>query len=367
MRLPHVASNSAKTRVKRVPGDAPLPTQQKGCYFWKYWSNGVRKGKLKKTVLIMSNSPGLGHLIPVQELGKRLLTLNFKVTIFVDSSQTSAAESQVIESFTSLNRCEVILLPPPDISHLVDHDAAVVTRLAVLMRETRPAFSSALSALSFAPTVLIVDLFGCEHMEVADEFKIQKLVYISSQAWFLALTLYLPILHESVKGEYVDEKNALFIPGCKPLLPEDVVDSIGGLLSNEQMRELALGLELSQQRFIWVVRPPAESNDGSFFTVGNSGNADEGVASYLPEGGWNSTLESIINGVALIAWPLYTEQRMNATLLAEEVRIAVRPKTSPWKGIVGREEIKMMVKVLMVDEEGHAMRGRVRELKSSGQ
>ncbi|KAE8701238.1 UDP-glycosyltransferase 72E1 [Hibiscus syriacus] len=331
------------------------------------------------------------------------------------------------------------------------------------MRETRPAFSSALSALSFAPTVLIVDLFGCEHMEVADEFKIQKLVYITMNAWFLALTLYLPILHESVKGEYVDEKNVLFIPGCKPLLPEDVVDPMlsrsdqqyweylnmaiktrmadgillntweelepttlaalrdhklwggiskvpvypvgplvpptrpinsnktelfdwlekqpsesvlyisfgsGGLLSNEQMRELALGLELSQQKFIWVVRPPAESNDGSFFTTGNSSNDDEGVESYLPEGfldrtkgvgfiisdwgpqveilrhesvggflshcGWNSILESIINGVPLIAWPLYAEQRMNATLLAEEVRIAVRPKTLPWKGNRGK-------------------------------
>ncbi|GMJ07935.1 hypothetical protein like AT2G18570 [Hibiscus trionum] len=450
-----------------------------------------------KAHAVLLSSPGLGHLTPVLELGKRLRTLNFKVTIFVVSSRTSAAESQVIESFTSLNLCEVIVLPPPDISHIIDPDATVVTRIAVLMRETRPAFSSAISALSSPPTVLIVDLFGTDNLEIADEFKIPKFVYIATHAWFVALTLYLPVLHESVKGEYGDEKNGLFIPGCMPLQPEDVIDPIscrsdqqyleslnigikipmadgilvntweelqpatlaalrdhklwsgiskvpmifpvgpivtptsptdsnktelfewlekqpiesvlyisfgsGGVLSNEQMIELAYGLELSQHRFIWVVRPPAEkkSRDGSFFTVGNSINANEGLASNLPEGfldrtknvglivsdwapqveilrhqsvggflshcGWNSILESIANGVALIAWPLYAEQKMNGALLAEELRIAVRPKTLPWKGIVGREEIKMMVETLMAGEEGHAMRGRVKELKSSGE
>ncbi|KAE8703803.1 Anthocyanidin 3-O-glucosyltransferase 5 [Hibiscus syriacus] len=372
-----------------------------------------------KTHAVLLSSPGLGHLFPVLELGKCLRTLDFKVPIFVISSRTSATESQVIESFKSLNRCEVILLPPPDISHLVHPDAVVVTRLAVVMRETRPAFSSALSALSFPPTFLIVDLFGCEHMEVSDEFKIQKLVYIPSHAWFLALTLHLPILHESVKGEYVDEKNTLFIPGCKPLLPEDVVDPmlcrsyqqyleylniaikipmadaillntweelepatlaalrdhklwggiskvpvypVGPMLSNEKMIELALGLELSQQRFIWVIRPPAESNDDLCFTVRNSSHGDEGLASYLPE----AFLERTKTVGFIISELGSTRQRMNATLLAEEVRIAVRLK-SPWKGIVGREEIKMMVKTLMVDEEGHAMRGRVKELTSSGE
>lgn len=168
------------------------------------------------------------------------------------------------------------------------------------------------------------------------------------------------------------------------------------------MRELALGLELSQQRFIWVVRSPvaAKSCDGSFFTVGNYCN-DERLASYLPEGfldrsnstwliisdwapqieilrhqsvggflshcGWNSTLESITHGVPFIAWPLYAEQRMNATLLVEELKIAVRSKTLPSKEIVGREEIKLMVKRLMVDEEWHAMRARVKQLKLSGE
>ncbi|XWS42015.1 hypothetical protein CRYUN_Cryun17cG0132300 [Craigia yunnanensis] len=384
---------------------------------------------------VLLSSPGLGHLIPVLELGKRLVTVhNFKVTIFVVSSRTSAAESQVIESSMSLKLYEVIVLPPPNISDLVDADATVVTRIAVLMREIRPAFSFAMSALRSLPTVLIVDFFGNESLEIADEFKIPKFVYFPSHAWVLALTIYLPILDKVVKGEYIDEEEALFIPGCRPVQPEDVVDPMlcrsdqqyfeyvsmgikipmadgilvntweelepatlaalrddkllgriskvpiypvgpmtkatesigsnnnllfdwldkqpsesvlfisfgsGGVLSKEQMTELAWGLELSQQRFIWVVRTPAvKSGDESFFTVGNGSND---IPSYLPEGfldrtknvglvvsdwaqqieilshaavggflshcGWNSVLESIVNGVPLIAWPLYAEQK----------------------------------------------------------
>lgn len=34
----------------------------------------------------------------------------------------------------------------------------------------------------------------------------------------------------------------------------------GGIISAKQMMELAWGLELSQQRFIWVVRPPLEND-----------------------------------------------------------------------------------------------------------
>ncbi|KAK7841826.1 anthocyanidin 3-o-glucosyltransferase 5 [Quercus suber] len=48
------------------------------------------------------SSPGLGHLIPVLELGKRLVTHhNFQVTVLVIASHTSPAESQVIESAMS--------------------------------------------------------------------------------------------------------------------------------------------------------------------------------------------------------------------------------------------------------------------------
>ncbi|KAJ4715050.1 Glycosyltransferase [Melia azedarach] len=170
----------------------------------------------------------------------------------------------------------------------------------------------------------------------------------------------------------------------------------GGTLSAKQMIELAWGLELSQQRFIWVVRPPMDDDvSGSYFNVSNG---SDGTPDYLPDGfltrnakmglvvpmwaqqreilghtsvggflthcGWNSTLESIVNGVPMIAWPLYAEQKMNATMLTEEIGVAVRPKELPTESIIGREEIEMMVRKIMVDK---AIRTRAKQLKHSAQ
>ncbi|XP_028775661.1 anthocyanidin 3-O-glucosyltransferase 5-like [Neltuma alba] len=80
--------------------------------------------------------------------------------------------------------------------------------------------------------------------------------------------------------------------------------------------------------------------------------------------GWSSTLESITNGVPMICWPLYAEQRMNATLLAEELRVGVRPKMLPAKKVVGREEIASMLREIMEGKPNH-IRERVREVKES--
>jgi hypothetical protein len=69
----------------------------------------------------------------------------------------------------------------------------------------------------------------------------------------------------------------------------------------------------------------------------------------------------------MIAWPLYAEQKMNATMLAEDVGVAVCPKVAPTKEVVGREEIEMMVRKVMDGQEGKAMRGKAKELRISGE
>ncbi|KAM5576248.1 anthocyanidin 3-O-glucosyltransferase 5-like [Rosa sericea] len=444
-------------------------------------------------------SPGMGHLVPVLELGKRLVThQNFTVTIFVVPLHTSKAESELLDASAFPRSLDIIELPSPDVSGVVDPDAVVVTRLAEMMRQVRPAFRAALhDMINFRhrrPTMLIVDLFGTESLPIAEEFGIRKYVYIASNAWFLSVMIYSPTLDEQVKGKFVDLEDPLEIPGCRQLFPElDIVDALldrsnqqydehmlmgrgipkgdgiliniweelepkslaalrdekflgrfanvpvfpigplmrpnasssprgdvfdwldeqpnesviyvsfgsGGALSYEQMVELAWGLEMSQQRFVWVIRPPIISSaDETFFTAGNHNGEDDNLTKYLPKGflgrtkdigfviplwapqvdilahpsvggflthcGWNSTLESITNGVPMIAWPLYAEQRLNATLLTEELGVAVRSKIPPWKNVVEREEIEEMVRKIMEDKEGFALRDRAKNLKFSG-
>ena len=173
----------------------------------------------------------------------------------------------------------------------------------------------------------------------------------------------------------------------------------GGTLSAKQTIELAWGLEMSSHNFVWVIRPPMDNDAAAaLFTTGDG---RDGTAEYLPEGflertnkvgfvvpmwapqvqilghpsvggfithcGWNSTLESIVNGVPMIAWPLYAEQKMNAVILTEDMGVAVRPEVFPTKGVVGREEVASLVRKVMAVSEGNAIRAKVKELKCSAQ
>ncbi|XP_054784580.1 LOW QUALITY PROTEIN: hydroquinone glucosyltransferase [Prosopis cineraria] len=168
----------------------------------------------------------------------------------------------------------------------------------------------------------------------------------------------------------------------------------GGALSTAQINELALGLEMSEQRFLWVVRSP---NDGTANANYFNAESEADPFGFLPKGfvgrtkgrgflvpswapqaqvlrhgstggflthcGWNSILESVVNGVPLVAWPLYAEQRMNAVMVTQDVKVALRPKAS--EGVAGRHEVAKVVKDLMEGEEGKKLRYRMKDLKEA--
>ncbi|XVF61995.1 hypothetical protein PTKIN_Ptkin08bG0180800 [Pterospermum kingtungense] len=435
-------------------------------------------------------SPGMGHLIPVLELGKRLVSHHgFTVTIFVVTTDTSLYQSQLLKiSKTSYDLLEVVLLPPVDISGQIDQSTSILTQLTMMMREALPSLRSAISAMKVPPIAIIVDMFGTEAFTIAEEFTMLKYVFVPSNAWFLALTVHAPTLDKEVEDDHVNNQKPLLIPGCKPVHFADSFEPIlqqnnqvyeeymrmgmeiatadgilvntfhelepqtlaalndkkklglvtnapiypigplvrpvepgvrsevlswldlqpkesvlyvsfgsGGTLSAKQTIELAWGLEKSQQRFVWVVRPPVENDSAAtVFKTGNGSSVDS--PSYLPDGflnrnrnngfevpmwapqaeilshpsiggflshcGWNSSLESIFNGVPMIAWPLYAEQKMNATMLAEHVGVATRSKLLPSEEVIGRAEIEAMVRKIMVDKEGEAIRNKAKLLKS---
>ncbi|XP_042514317.1 anthocyanidin 3-O-glucosyltransferase 5-like [Macadamia integrifolia] len=441
-------------------------------------------------------SPGMGHLIPLVALSKRLFSHHgFHSTIFVASSSTptTTAQSQLLQSLQLPSAIHIVHLTPPDISAFVTNQTAIFSRISITVRESIPTLRDALAAMSPQPSVLIVEMFGTYAFPIAEELGIPKYVYIPTTAAFLALTVYVPTLHEEIEGEYVDMQEPVHIPSCKPIRAEDLVDPMmdrkndqydyyvymgcklpladaiiintwedleprtlkalredpilrrimplsvypvgpivmsakqpceqsraecvawldeqpvesviyvslgsGGTLSEEQLNELALGLELSGKRFLWVVRPPS-GKDGAFFTaLGGVADEHDELSRYLPDGfltrtlgvgfivplwapqvevlshpsigrflshcGWNSTLESMVNGVPMIAWPMYAEQKMNAAMLEEEVGVAVRTKELPTKRVVGREEIEKLVRVVM-EKEGDAVRKKMKEVKESG-
>ncbi|KAL3583610.1 hypothetical protein D5086_014671 [Populus alba] len=194
------------------------------------------------------SSPGMGHLIPVLELGKRLVTNHgFTVTIFVVTTDNSLSKSQLLKQSPCPDLLSIVLLPPVDVSSLITPTTGILAQLAIMMREALPKLRSAILAMKFCPTVLIVDFFGTEAMVIADEFNMLKYAFMTSTAWFLALTLHMPTIDKAIEDDHVKNQQALLIPGCKSLEFRDTFEPV--LDRNDQMYMEYKRMGVEMQKF----------------------------------------------------------------------------------------------------------------------
>ncbi|CAK7347680.1 unnamed protein product [Dovyalis caffra] len=436
-------------------------------------------------------SPGMGHIIPLLEIAKRLVIHHeFHVSfIVIATNEASAAQDKLIKSPTLPPGLDVVYLPPVDVFAVTTKDMSLLARLCAIVEEAMKSLKSVLMELGKLKAV-VVDLFCTQAFDICSALSIPAYLFFTASVALLTFSLYLPTLDREVEGEFVDLPEPVKVPGCPPIRPEDLLDQVknrkideykwylfhssrfylgtgiflnswedlepanfkaitegpffkqihtppvhpvgplikqeepltasdadclawldkqppqsvlyvslgsGGTLTVEQITELAWGLELSHQRFLLVARMPTNSSaSAAFFNVGSDVNDPK---AYLPKGffertsergvvvpswapqvsvlkhpstggflthcGWNSTLEAVTHGVPMIAWPLYAEQRMNATILAEEVGIAIKPVVEAGASLVGRKEVERAVRLMMEGEEGKNTRKRIRELKDS--
>ncbi|CAI0397601.1 unnamed protein product [Linum tenue] len=148
-----------------------------------------------------------------------------------------------------------------------------------------------------------------------------------------------------------------------------------GAFREEQVLEIANGLEASGLRFLWVLRRPGPEGTragptdyqdvrevlpkGFVDRTAGVGRvmgwapqtiilAHKAVGGFVSHCGWNSTLESLWFGVPMATWPMYAEQKLNAFLLVHELEIATEIKIDYRNGeIVTAEEVERGVRRLM--------------------
>ncbi|XP_059430981.1 flavonol 3-O-glucosyltransferase UGT76E12-like [Corylus avellana] len=147
----------------------------------------------------------------------------------------------------------------------------------------------------------------------------------------------------------------------------------------KELAEMAWGLANSHQPFLWVVRPGSvlgeelievlfkefkENIDDRGYIVKWAPQkkvlAHVAVGGFLSHCGWNSTLESICEGIPMICRPCFMDQKVNARYISQVWRVGLE-----LEGDLERGEIKRAVKKLMVGEEGEAMREKAKKLKEN--
>ncbi|KAJ3695163.1 hypothetical protein LUZ60_000540 [Juncus effusus] len=167
-----------------------------------------------------------------------------------------------------------------------------------------------------------------------------------------------------------------------------------GSLPIDQLKEIAIGLDNSSQRFIWVVRglpstDPSKRVDprpqplGDLNEILPKGFLDRtknrglvvkswvpqveilnhsSVAGFVTHCGWNSILEAVTAGIPMICWPLFAEQKVNKILLTNEMKIAVE-MTGYDEDLVPAKEVEEKVRLIMESEEGKVIRQKMEGLK----
>ncbi|CAK9157690.1 unnamed protein product [Ilex paraguariensis] len=167
--------------------------------------------------------------------------------------------------------------------------------------------------------------------------------------------------------------------------------SISGLTAS-QLRELGLGLEASNQSFMWVIRGGEKSQElekwimEERFEERTRGRglvirgwapqvlilSHPSIGGFLSHCGWNSVLEGVCAGVAMITCPLFAEQFINEKLVVEVLGIGVSVGVEAavtWGmeesfGLVmKRDDVKKAIeRVMDKGEEGKKRREKARQV-----
>ncbi|BAU01340.1 hypothetical protein LR48_Vigan10g248800 [Vigna angularis] len=143
--------------------------------------------------------------------------------------------------------------------------------------------------------------------------------------------------------------------------------------SPPQFQELCFALELSNRPFLWVVQPEESKlayPEGFVERVVERGRVvgwspqkkiliHPSVACFISHCGWNSTLESVSNGIPVLCWPYFADQFLNKSYVCDiwKVGLGLEPNES---GMITQGEIQSKIHQIFIDEQ---LKSRARDFK----
>ncbi|XP_020210627.1 zeatin O-glucosyltransferase [Cajanus cajan] len=162
-------------------------------------------------------------------------------------------------------------------------------------------------------------------------------------------------------------------------------------LTEEQIEQIAIGLEQSKWKFIWVLR---DADKGDIFDANEEKRHDlpnrfkervKGIGlvvtdwapqleilshtstgGFMSHCGWNSCLESITMGVPIAAWPMHSDQPRNTVFMTEVLKVGLVVKDWAQRNVlVSALVVENAVRKLMETKESDEMRERALRLKNA--
>jgi len=154
--------------------------------------------------------------------------------------------------------------------------------------------------------------------------------------------------------------------------------------SEQQLEQLALGLEGSGQPFLWVLRLDIAEGQAAILPEGFEERTKEralfvkwspqpkvlahvSVGLFLTHSGWNSTLEAMSMGVPVVGFPYFADQFLNSRFAKDVWKIGLdfEDVEVDDNKVVMKEEVEDLMRRLMRTPEGKKLRDNVLVIKES--
>ncbi|GAV91869.1 UDPGT domain-containing protein [Cephalotus follicularis] len=194
---------------------------------------------MTKTELIFIPAPGAGHLVSTLEFSKRLierddrisitvLVVKFPIATFLDVYTKSLCASQP--------RIQLIDVPPVDPPPPTLMQKSIELYVCSFIESCIPnvknvvkniVASSDSSSGSVQVAGLVLDFFCVSMIDVANEFGLPSYMFLTSNAGFLDLMLYLPTRHNQICSEFEETDPEILMPGfANPVPPRVLPDAL---------------------------------------------------------------------------------------------------------------------------------------------
>ncbi|KNA09036.1 hypothetical protein SOVF_157320 [Spinacia oleracea] len=151
-------------------------------------------------------------------------------------------------------------------------------------------------------------------------------------------------------------------------------------VSNSQLEEIAMGLEASEQDFIWVLSSSEKDDKIEEFEKRVQGKGliirgwapqvlildHQAIGAFVTHCGWNSTLEGLSCGVPMVTWPVFAEHFYIEKLVTQVLETGVGVGAKEWNRMVEGikwEHIRDAIRKVMVGEEALELRSKAKKMK----